>query len=68
MSRRLALSAAVIAVLCMSCSTRRVRHRSFDPPQMNWDWQTPVLESRQAWDDATGRSHQYQGFGTQLAR
>lgn len=56
------------ATLCASCSSREIRESLQDWPRIDWDWQTHVLESREAWDNATGRDSEYQGGGAQLAR
>ena len=58
----------LVAMLCSSCSSRDVRNSPHDWLGINWDFQNHVLESREAWDSATGRHHEYQGGGSQLVQ
>ena len=62
------MAAALMAPLCAACSLPNARHSLADRPKINWEWQKHVLESRQAWDEATGRKDQYEELGIQLAR
>ena len=57
----------VLAVMCTSCTFGRGRQSERRWPKIDWDVQTPVLDSRRAWDDATGRRNEYDGNGSQLA-
>ncbi len=58
----------LVALLCSSCSSRDVRQPPHEWLGINWDFQNHVLESRDAWDTATGRHHEYQGGGSQLVQ
>ena len=58
----------LVALLCGSCSSRDVHRSSHEWLGINWDIQNHVLESRNAWDAATGRRNEYDGGGSQLAR
>jgi hypothetical protein len=57
-----------VAMLYSSCSSGDVRQSPHEWPGINWDIQNHVLESRNAWDAATGRRNGYDGGGSQLAR
>ena len=65
---RLRMIVALVATLCASCSARDVGKSSFDWLKPDWGWQRHVLESREAWDNATGQKNQYEEAGIQLAR
>ena len=65
---RFRIMIAILVMMCVSCSSQKFREASHDWLKINWDWQTHVLERREAWDDATGRKDQYQGASAQLAR
>ncbi len=61
------LAVALMALLCASCTFGRAEKSTRHWPKINWDVQTPVLESRKAWDEATDRNNEYEGAGNQLA-
>ena len=65
---RLRMVFALVATMYASCSSRDVRESSHDWPKVNWNWQKHVLESREAWDDATGQKNPYEGAEVHLAR
>ena len=58
----------LLPLCCASCTGRNLRAVTAEDLKLNWDWQTPVLESRTAFDEATGRRNQYDGFGIDLAQ
>jgi len=65
---RFGIIAVLVVALCASCSSPDHRESSLGWPKINWNWQNDVLESREAWDNATGRNNEYQGGGAQLAK
>lgn len=66
-STRRWLTVAFLAVMCASCTFGQPRDPARRWPKIDWDFQKPVLESRQAWDEATDRKNEYEGAGSQLA-
>jgi hypothetical protein len=65
---RLRLIVLLVAMLCSSCSSRDVRKPPHKWLGIEWDFQHHVLESREAWNAATGRHNEYDGGGSQLAQ
>jgi hypothetical protein len=57
-----------LALCCASCSFGHGRSSTHRAPKIDWNLQRPVLESRQAWDEATGHKNEYNGFDFQPAR
>jgi len=61
------LAVILVVVLGASCTFGQREKSARCWPKINWDVQTPVLESRKAWDEATDRKNEYEGAGGQLA-